>query len=298
MKVAKLLHNPNAGDEEHSKDVLISKIEAAGYKCRYASTKQSAPLKLEDDIDFVIVAGGDGTVRKITKELLERKVFDNRLPIALLPLGTANNISKTLAINSNTDVVIQSWKQEKLKQYDVGKIKNIEEATFFLESFGYGLFPYLMREMKKLKEESLAEPGTKLQTALEVLFRISLSYEPRHCNLLIDGKDYSGKYMMAEVMNIRSIGPNLFLSPDSDPGDGTFEVVLLPEKDKGKFAAYVANKINGNEGNYQFTNVKAKNVIMSWDGTHVHADDKVLKIKGNAEVDIEIKCGLLDFLVP
>ncbi len=96
MKVAKLLHNPGAGDEEHGKDELVEQIEAAGFECRYSSTKQWLPLRIEDDIDFVVVGGGDGTVRQITKMLLDRKVLEKSFPIALLPLGTANNISKTL----------------------------------------------------------------------------------------------------------------------------------------------------------------------------------------------------------
>ncbi len=298
MKVAKLLHNPKAGGEGHNKEALVSLIKAAGFKCRYSSTKEWGWKEFDDDTDFVIVAGGDGTVRKITKQLLERTILDKSFPIALLPLGTANNISKTLEINGNTADIIRSWHEGKTKKYDVGKISNIQEATFFLESFGYGLFPYLMKEMKRQKEVSMDTPQKKLQTALEVMYRITQSYEPRFCKLVIDKKDYSGVYMMAEIMNTRSIGPNLFLSPGSDPGDGTLEVVLLPESDKDKFAAYVSGKINGNEGNFNFTTIKAKKIQISWNGTHVHADDGVLKIKEKTEVDIEIKPALLEFLVP
>lgn len=296
MKVARLFHNPKAGDEGHGKEELVSQIEAAGFECRYSSVKGWFWDNFEKDIDFVIVAGGDGTVRKITKELLDRKVLDKTFPIALLPMGTANNISKTLQITGSTEAIIQSWHKGKIKKYDVGKISNVKDASFFLESFGYGLFPYLMQVMKK--ETSADTPEQRIQTALHELHNITLSYEPKKCKLIIDGKDYSGTFLLAEVMNIRSIGPNLFLSQHGDPGDGEMEVVLLPEEDKEKFAAYISDKVSGNEENYDFRKIKAKNVTLNWDGTHVHADDEVLKIKDKAEVAIEVKPGLLEFLVP
>ena len=298
MKTAKLLHNPNAGDEEHAKEELIAQIKTAGFNCEYASVKGSNWDTIKDNIDFVIVAGGDGTVRKVIKELLNRKVLDKTFPIAILPLGTANNISKTLHIEGETENIIQSWHRGNIKKYDVGKLTNVKKASFFIEGFGYGLFPYLMQEMEKQDKASIDTPEKSIQTALKVLHAVTLSYQPTDCKLIIDGKDYSGKYLLAEVMNIRYIGPNLYLSQNSDPGDGEMEVVLLSKEDKEKFAAYIQGKINGNEENYGFKSIKAKNVTISWDGTHVHADDEVLKIEDRIEVNIEVKPGLLEFLVP
>jgi len=75
MKVAKLFHNPKVGDEGHGKDELVSQIKAAGFDCRYSSTKGWNWNELEEDIDFVVVAGGDGTVRKITKSCLIKKCW-------------------------------------------------------------------------------------------------------------------------------------------------------------------------------------------------------------------------------
>ena len=99
-------------------------------------------------------------------------------------------------------------------------------------------------------------------------------------------------------MNIRSIGPNLFLSQNGDLGDGEMEVVLLPEEDKGKFAAYIQCKLTATKKTTILKTLRLENITISWDGTHVHADDEVLKIKDKTEVNIEVKPGLLYFLVP
>lgn len=297
MKLAKLLHNPKAGDEAHSKEELISIIESNGFRCIYSSTKTKDWKNIEPEVDFLIAAGGDGTIRSLTKELLHRKVLEKTWPIALLPLGTANNIAKALDVSGTTEEIIQSWHTASVKKYDVG-IYDLEKSEFFLEGFGYGIFPYLMQEMKKQGKESIESPEDKMQAALELLHKISLAYEPRKCRLEVDGIDHSGKYLLAEIMNTRSIGPNLLLSPDADPGDGELEVVLVREEDKQHFVSYVESKMNAAERTHVFHTLKGKNVRVSWEGTHVHVDDEILKMKQSAEVQIELRVGLLEFLVP
>src|SRR5688500_6992106 len=134
MKVAQLIHNPDAGDDDHTKQDLIKLIEANGYECRYSSTKKKGWEKIEDDTDFIICAGGDGTVRKIVDELLDRKILSKIWPIALLPMGSANNIAKTLEISGEAKDIIEAWKNETIKMIDVGLVSILLEARFLLES--------------------------------------------------------------------------------------------------------------------------------------------------------------------
>ena len=297
MKVAKLVHNPTAGDEEHTKKELIATIEKGGFKCRYASTKEKGWKKLEPKIDFLIAAGGDGTVRKIVKKLLKRKILQKGLPIGLLPLGTANNIAKALAISGTHEEIINSWHAASMKKFDVGRVCNLEESNFFLEGLGYGIFPYLIVEMKKGGRD-FEDPELEITTALALLHEIVLSYEPRHCELEVDGTNHSGKFLMTEIMNTPSIGPNLVLAPDADPCDGELEIVLVPEKYKERFATYLTNKIAGQEEEYRYDTLRGKKIRISWEGTHVHVDGDVLKIPRRYALEIEVKEGLIEFLVP
>jgi diacylglycerol kinase family enzyme len=293
--LVQLLHNPTAGNEEHDKDQLVSLIEAHGFECRYSSTKKKAWEGLDAEADFLAVAGGDGTVRKITKELLASEILGKQWPLALLPLGTANNIAKTLDLEKAPEELVSSWHNSKLKPYDVGLILNMDKTQFFLESFGYGLFPYLMKKMKKHAE--IEDPEESMRTSLKLAYELALSYEPRQCGLEIDGVDHSGKYLLVEIMNTKSIGPNLFLSPNADPGDGRLEVVMIPESDKEKFTTYVLNKLNGQEVEYDFAGLDAKRIKICWEGTHVHVDDEVIKIKKGKKIEIEIRESLLQFMV-
>ena len=298
MKRALLLHNPGAGDEEHSTEELSRLIYNQGFECIALSVKEKEWKDFDYDVDFLVVAGGDGTVRKVAKKLLRRKLIDKIWPIGLLPYGTANNIAKTLELNNSTEAIIQAWQQQYLQKFDVGRIENVPDAELFLESLGYGVFPYLMMRMKERQEVAEETPEEKIKAALEILHQIILTYPLHHCELKIDGVDHSGQYILLEVMNTKSIGPNLFLAPDADPGDGILEVVAVTEENKDAFERYVAGKINGEERPFDFTHYRGKSISLKWEGTHIHVDDEVIKIDKEEEVKVELKEGLLQFLVP
>lgn len=299
MKFATVLHNPGAGDGENSEKELLAAIEAEGYTCSYLSTKKKGWEKIDlEKIDFVIVAGGDGTVRKLAYELLDRKLIEKKLPIALLPFGTANNIARTLGIAGGSEQIIKSWKQHELKRYDVGRIDGIKKSKFFIESYGYGVFPRLMKEMRKLDRSLFESPDQKIKIALQILHEIIVKYKTKLCKIQVDGEDYSGKFLLVEVMNTSSIGPNLNLAPFADPGDGFLEVILISESQRQEFIDYVKGKMEGKEQTPFFTALKAKKLKIFWEGIALHVDDEHIQLEEPVEVKIEIQAGLLEFIVP
>jgi len=297
MKLSTLIHNPGAGAEKYNKEQLISIIERLGFECRYSSTKKKGWKEIPPDTDFIVIAGGDGTVRKVVKKLLDRKILRKRFPLALLPMGTANNISKTLDIAGEPEDLAKTWNNKNFKKFDVGFIEGMDEPNFFLEGFGYGIFPMLMEKMQEKEAESFLSLEMEIKYSLQVLHEIVLSYEAQNLQLEVDGIDRSGKYLLAEVMNIRSVGPNLLLAPDADPGDGELEVVLVPESQKEEFANYVMSKLNGVENSFAFNTIKAKTIRMHCDGVHVHIDDELIRIEDAVEIKVHVFDGLLKFFV-
>lgn len=298
MHVMQVIHNPTAGNGELSKEKLIAMLEEAGYTCQYTSTKEDGWKEFKTrNADMILIAGGDGTVRRACKQLLEKNYRENPLPVALLPLGTANNLSKTLRLEMDASTIIQSLCSARIRKFGIGILKHVPDETFFMESFGYGVFPYLMMEMKKRKAPE-ANAAEEIEAALQLLHDLVLTYPPRHCRLQVDGIDHSGDYIMAEIMNIKSIGPNLFISPNADPADGVFEVVMVSAGKKQQFADYLQRTLNGDKLTFEFIEFSGKNIRISWEGTHVHVDDKLIKLKENTEVKISAEESVFRFLIP
>lgn len=292
MKIAQLLHNPNAGNGEHKAEELIRLIGSAGFICRYASVKKKN-WNIDPEADLLVIAGGDGTVRKVLSVLVNRRMLDKRYPIGILPLGTANNIGKAFRLDGDLASVVTSWKDPQLRPVDIGRISGLKSQEFFIEGLGFGVFPGLMLDMKKAGEGTAEE---QLQRALRRMLRIAERYRARYCRLEIDGADHSGRFLLAEIMNIPSIGPNLYFNPAGDPGDGAFEIVLVPEEEREQLIAYLEARIGGNEEPFGFHRFTGSDIRISWDSRYVHIDDVLLKRSRPVDVRVALQPALFGFL--
>src|SRR5690606_22791636 len=105
------------------------------------------------------------------------------------------------------------------------------------------------------------------------------------------------KYLMVEVMNIKSIGPNLELNPNGRTGDGDLDVVLIGEEQRAKLVSYICDKANG-APTQGFRTLKAKKIEMTWEGLHAHTDDETIKKERSTTIKIEILPGVLNVLTP
>src|SRR3981189_1826117 len=97
-----LMHNPKAGRGKHTKKDLMAALANTGHHAIYQSTKKSGYKKaLKKSTDLVLAAGGDGTVGKIGRELI-----DTGIPMSVLPLGTANNLARSLGFIASPEEII------------------------------------------------------------------------------------------------------------------------------------------------------------------------------------------------
>lgn len=295
MKSATIIHNPSAGNEAYSKKELVALIESFGFECKYFSAKEKQCESI--DTDFVVVAGGDGTVRKVAKMCRNMSNKKKVAPIALLPLGTANNISKTYGIEGKTREIIQRWHHANLKPLDIGKITGLPVENFFLEGIGFGVFPSLIKKMEKQDYVKHDTPEKQLVLAISVLKDIIKNFQPRFAKIEIEGTVHSGNFLIVEVMNMKSVGPNLHLAPLANPGDGEFEVVMIPESQRDKLLRLVSNMEKGISEPLLFDTLKAKNLSIHWEESYLHVDDEYIETNAPINLSIKVKPGAFEILV-
>lgn len=295
-----LLHNPKAGDRDHVKDELIHLIESHGFTCQYASIKDKGWKRFRKDTALIVIAGGDGTIREVMRKLLTRSVLDKRVPVALLPSGTANNFAKTMGISSRRadfERLLVNWKTEKI---DVAAVGNLRDAHFFIEGLGGGLIPKLITEMKARDLSALATADEELQAALQQLLEIAEHYRAKRARITIDDVLYEDDYLLVEILNIRSVGPNLVLAPEADPTDGKFEVVLLKAADRRAFVAYVRQLQQGavqEPAHVPWQIITAtREISLQSDNGLVHVDDELITHKKGKAITIEIRPGIIDLM--
>ena len=233
-----LLHNPNAGDEEHSRDRLLEAVADAGHEATYQSVKEDGwKDALDRSADLVVAAGGDGTIDKVFRALAGRPV-----PVTVLPLGSANNVARTLGIRPEVSTLnlARSWSDGSLRPYDVGGLRVGNEVERFVECIGGGIFGDVLVRAADQHEDLSAEQKKKLGLELfEAAIRDAPAYE---WAVELDGETLSGEFLAVEVMNVREIGPNIPLAPDADPGDGLLDVALVTAGHREGLAAYLRER--------------------------------------------------------
>lgn len=292
----RLIHNPNAGQKGFSKTKLGKLIKSQGFEVDYASSEKKSLKDIKPDTSFIAIAGGDGTIRKTIVKLLDKKLRLKR-PIALLPMGTANNIATSLGISEDVTQNVSSWKDFKIRKFDIGQISSAAGASFFLESFGFGIFPKLMKVMEDYQLPENASTEDELAEALEVLLQIAKQYKARKCTLEIEGKVIEDKFVLIEVMNISRLGPNLKLAEAADPGDGFFDVVLLRENQREQLCSFIENTISGKNVPFPIVPIRTKSLKITWNGKDCHTDDQGMSVLKRKKLSINLMHSLIEVIV-
>ena len=161
MRVA-LLHNPSAGDETSFEEVHRA-LSSEGYALASEIEKDSDFERVRDEaVEFVVVAGGDGTVRQAARALA-----GSRVPLAILPLGTANNIAKSLGIEGEVREVVAGWKRARTVPFDLGVARGQWGESRFLESVGSGLVTAGIAAAEEHPEHGTEDTRSELARAIE-----------------------------------------------------------------------------------------------------------------------------------
>ena len=107
-----ILCNEDAG-RALSRDDLRELVERAGHTVVSVVKQYDEGTSLPQGIDLVAAAGGDGTVATAAGIAAKTSAA-----LALLPLGTANNIATSLGVSAEVTDLISSWTSARRVQFD------------------------------------------------------------------------------------------------------------------------------------------------------------------------------------
>jgi diacylglycerol kinase (ATP) len=297
-----LIHNPGAGStrKKHAEG-LVAMLRGAGHEVRYQSSKDDDWDKvLEAPADVVVVAGGDGTVSRVAKRLVGAGV-----PLAPLPSGTANNISRSLGlVDRPFEELVRGWPQARRVKLDVGVAEGPWGRRYFVEGLGIGLFASLLARDPKERLPKFDKPHDTIAHALERMKQRAGSAQPIELKASLDGKDISGRYLLLEAVNILYVGPSLFLAPDSKPGDGFLDVVLVTEAERDRLREYLAQWQDNKQRLAVLPSHRGKHLSIEWTGFDLHIDDKLWPKHGKeapqppGRIEATLAGAAVEFLVP
>jgi diacylglycerol kinase (ATP) len=285
-----LFYNRDAGDGVPL-HLIHDTIERHGHQLVQVIEKEEDADRLFDGApELVVAAGGDGTIAAAARLLPHRKI-----PLAILPLGTANNIAKAVGSQASIEQLIAGWEIARRRALDLGVAQaDAGRSRHFVEGVGAGLIPSGILEMRMRSTTEEAPRRSRLAEAVWTYSSILERMQPAAWTVVVDGVRTTGEFLLVEVLNTRSIGPNLTLSNDADPFDGLFSIVLAGEKHRTELARYLAGRLEAREYSPALPVQQGRRITLEGP-TEVHVDDQILCSYGT--VAIEMEASAVDVLV-
>jgi len=288
---ATLLYNPDAGGGEHDQNELVALLRRAGFAVSAFTTDEAQTKNIfERQSDLIVAAGGDGTVKKVATGLLDR-----RTPIAIIPLGTANNIARSLGISGNPESIVRKWRDGAVRRYDIGLASGPWDTASFIEAVGLGAFASTL----KLEREHLGTRGERLRAGRKEFATALEQADVLETIVTIDGTLMLGDWLMIEVLNLSHSGPSLSLAPRADPGDGEFDVLCIGEERRQDMLNWLAAPDSTPP---PIETIRATRVAFNWEPRHqLRIDDDLHEgpAKGRSHpVTISLQPVPLSFLLP
>jgi diacylglycerol kinase (ATP) len=286
---ATLVHNPTSGAGKVSRDDLTRALCAAGVAAYYQSSKigeLTAVLALQTDL--IIVAGGDGTVAKVLTQMPDRSI-----PVAILPIGTANNIASSFGIEGEIEEIAAGLRGAEKRRLDIGLARGPWGRCWFVEGIGVGA---LVRAAERLSKPE-GTPAERLEAARRQIRKILKKAEPDRVRVELDDVPLPEEHLMLEILNVICGGPRLEMAPDIDPGDGMLDVIMVEPHQRKDMRRWLNDARP--EGPAPVSRWRGRKIRMVWDGTPLHIDDDLPSAEeGAATIELELAPDPATILVP
>ena len=169
---------------------------------------------VEDKVDLVIVAGGDGTVMACVTALA-----GGDTPLALLPAGTGNLLARNLAIPlDDEEAALRIALSGADRRIDVGAV---EEHKFAVMA-GLGFDAAMVRDAPEGLKRAVGWPayvvsGARHLRGRGIRVRVTLD----------DGEAFSRRVQTVVVGNVGKLQAGIPLLPDARFDDGRLDVVVV-----------------------------------------------------------------------
>lgn len=231
MPSALLVYNPVAGRyPAHMLTERAAKVlESYGWKVDIRTTSEGNQIPLlaqqavQENLDSLIVVGGDGSLNKALPSLVGTDTA-----LGVLPAGTANVWAQELHLPglswtrwSALEESAHRLAKGDIRQVDIGKCNE----KYFLLWSGIGIDAFIVHRIEPRKQWE--KNFTLVRYGASAVWS-ARQWQGVNIRVLIDGTQIEGKFMLVEASNIRLYAGGLAtLSPRATLDDGLMELWLF-----------------------------------------------------------------------
>jgi YegS/Rv2252/BmrU family lipid kinase len=213
-----LLVNRHSRRGHETLSQVVTQLQGLGFELFEESTEKPQELpniirSYRDRVDLVIIGGGDGTLNAAIEGLV-----DTQLPLGILPLGTANDLARTLQIPQSIPQACQVIATGHSQRIDLGKVNH----KHFFNVASLGLSVQITRQLDKKAKRTWGVLAYAA-TAIQVIWKT----RPFRAEIRIGEDSIRVKTVQIAVGNGRYYGGGMAVADDAAINDQRLDLYSL-----------------------------------------------------------------------
>ena len=229
-----LLVNPAAGRRKWQRPRQIRQVkdelERAGMRVaihEVGETREGSELArdaIRRGMDLIIVCGGDGTINHVVQGMAR-----SRVPLAILPGGTANMLAREMHIPLSIEKAARSILTSVPKRIALGRA----DGRWFISLAGAGLDASVVRKLNKKWKAAFGIGGYVLEAFGQFFFG------PPNPFFFLSANGQQHRVSYACASKSQHYGP-LRVLPEANPFSERFHVYAFPSQSRWRYLHYGA----------------------------------------------------------
>lgn len=212
---AVLLYNPNSGRGVFKPERVSTILEQGGWSVTLQAVDFNAnPFDGNEDIDVMIVAGGDGSINYALNSM-KAKGLD--ITIAVIPAGTANDFAGAIGMSHNPEEAANQILTGAIEHVDCGLVND----KYYINVFSFGTYT--------TTSEKTPDRLKHLFGNLAYIFagfKETFTIHKLPLHIEADGQVLDTNALIVLVFNGQTAGQYHF-APEADIKDGKLDIVIL-----------------------------------------------------------------------
>jgi diacylglycerol kinase (ATP) len=176
-----------------------------------------------DGASLLVAVGGDGTVNEVANGIAEAE----NVELAVIPRGTGWDFVRTHGIPRKLEDAIDTARSGAVRELDLGRVTfrswaGAEQTSYFANIGSAGMSGAVARRANSTSKAL----GGKVSYAWATV-AVFVGWHPGEMHVTVDAEQRAASMHDVIVAIGRYFGGGMKISPDAEPDDGLFDVVIL-----------------------------------------------------------------------
>lgn len=283
-----VIFNPTAGPSRSRRfQLTLAALRRLGCKIDISETRRRGDAeeiaRATDPAatDIVVAAGGDGTINEVINGLV-----DGGIPLALIPLGTANVLASEIGLSRDPKKVAQTIVEGVRRPVCLGRAN----GRWFSMMAGLGFDAHVVEAVSPPLKRLVGKGAYVFESLMEMI-----RYRPLQYEMTLDGKSYSAASVI--IANGHYYAGRYVAAPDADLRDNILHACLLRGTGRWQCIRYSIALLLGRLHRLRDVEIiPAKQIhLHAPAGEPVQCDGDIL---GTLPLDIRVEAHRLEMILP